>query len=138
MITIILKIWTFIKKYLKWILGAIALIVIIILGSVSGSKGSQLKDADVQIQVLQQQVITQQELIQKLAAMESVHCEVTLTVKNSAVMGAVHAGAVNQEAEQIATYLRGEILDKIIDNERQVTTKEKPQNQQSTKDKWHK
>jgi len=127
MITIILKIWTFIKKYLKWILGAIALIVIIILGSVSGSKGSQLKDADVQIQVLQQQVITQQELIQKLAAMESVHCEVTLTVKNSAVMGSVHSGAVNQEAEQIATYLRGEILDKIMADEREITTTAKPQ-----------
>ena len=125
MITFILKIWTFIKKYLKWILGAVALVAIIILGSVSGSKGNQLKEADTQIQVLQQQVITQQELIQKLAAMESVHCEVTLTVKNSAVMGAVHAGAVTQEAEQIATYLRGEILDKIMDEERSVTTTQK-------------
>lgn len=126
MITFILKIWTFIKKYLKWILGAIALVVIIIVWSMAGSKGKQLKEADVQIQVLQQQVITQQELIQKLAAMESVHCEVTLSVKNSAVMGAVHSGAVNQEAEQIATYLRGEILDKILEDERSVTTTEKP------------
>ena len=125
MITFILKIWTFIKKYLKWILGAVALVAIIILGSVSGSKGNQLKEADTQIQVLQQQVITQQELIQKLAAMESVHCEVTLSVKNSAVMGTVHAGAVTQEAEQIATYLRGEILDKIMDEERSVTTTQK-------------
>jgi len=123
MITFILKIWTFIKKYLKWILGAIALVVIIIVWSMAGSKGKQLKEADVQIQVLQQQVITQQELIQKLAAMESVHCEVTLSVKNSAVMGAVHSGAVNQEAEQIATYLRGEILDKILEDERSITTK---------------
>lgn len=123
MITFFLKIWTFIKKYLKWILGAIALVVIIIVWSVAGSKGKQLKEADVQIQVLQQQVITQQELIQKLAAMESVHCEVTLSVKNSAVMGAVHSGAVNQEAEQIATYLRGEILDKILEDERSITTK---------------
>lgn len=125
MITFILKIWTFIKKYLKWILGAVALVAIIILGSVSGSKGNQLKEADTQIQVLQQQVITQQELIQKLAAMESVHCAVTLSVKNSAVMGTVHAGAVTQEAEQIATYLRGEILDKIMDEERSVTTTQK-------------
>lgn len=126
MITFILKIWTFIKKYLKWILGAIALAVIVILGSASGSKGRQLKDADVQIQALQQQVITQQELIQRLAAMESVHCEVTLTVRNSAVMGAVHAGAVNQEAEQIATYLRGEILDRIMEDERETATAEPP------------
>lgn len=126
MITFFLKIWTFLKKYLKWILGAIALMIIIIVWSVAGSKGKQLKEADVQIQVLQQQVITQQELIQKLAAMESVHCEVTLTVKNSAVMGSVHSGAVNQEAEQIATYLRGEILDKILEDERSVTTTEKP------------
>lgn len=126
MIAFILKIWAFFKKYLKWILAAIALVVIIILGSVSGSKGQQLKDADMQIQVLQQQVITQQELIQKLAAMESVHCEVTLTVKNSAVMGSVHSGAVNQEAEQIATYLRGEILDKIMADEKSITQKENP------------
>ncbi len=123
MITFFLKIWTFLKKYLKWILGAIALVIIIIVWSVAGSTGKQLKEADVQIQVLQQQVITQQELIQKLAAMESVHCEVTLSVKNSAVMGAVHSGAVNQEAEQIATYLRGEILDKILEDERSITTK---------------
>lgn len=126
MITFILKIWAFFKKYLKWILAAIALAAITILGSVSGGKGRQLKDADVKIQVLQQQVITQQELIQKLAAMESVHCEVTLTVKNSAVMGSVHSGAVNQEAEQIATYLRGEILDKITADEKSITQKENP------------
>ncbi|MBR6175805.1 MAG: hypothetical protein IKQ52_09555 [Bacteroidales bacterium] len=127
MIAFVLKIWTFIKKYLKWILAAIALIVIIILGSVSGSKGQQLKDADVQIQVLQQQVITQQELIQKLAAMESVHCEVTLTVKNTAVMGSNHSGTVNQEAEQIATYLRGEILEKMMADEKEITQKDNPE-----------
>ena len=127
MIAFVLKIWTFIKKYLKWILAAIALIVIIILGSVSGSKGQQLKDADVQIQVLQQQVITQQELIQKLAAMESVHCEVTLTVKNTAVMGSNHSGTVNQEAEQIATYLRGEIHEKMMADEKEITQKDNPE-----------
>ena len=126
MIAFVLKIWTFVKKYLKWILAAIALIVIIILGSVSGGKGQQLKDADVQIQVLQQQVITQQELIQKLAAMESVHCEVTLTVKNTAVMGSNHSGTVNQEAEQIATYLRGEILEKMMADEKEITQKDNP------------
>ena len=126
MITFILKIWTFVKKYLKWILAAIALAAITILGSLSGSKGRQLRDADVQIQVLKQQVITQQELIQQLAAMESVHCEVTLTVRNSAVMGSVHSGAVNQEAEQIATYLRGEILDKIMADEKNTIQKSYP------------
>ena len=121
MIAFVLKIWTFVKKYLKWILGAIALITIITIGSIAGSKGKQLKEADMQIQVLQQQVISQQEVIQKLAAMESVHCEVTLTVKNSAVMGSVRSGAVNQEAEQIATYLRGQILEKIMEEERAIT-----------------
>lgn len=119
MITFMLKIWKFIKKYLKWILGAIALVAIIVTGSVAGGKGKQLKEADVQIQVLQQQVIEQQELIHKLAAMESVHCEVTLSVKNTAVMGSAKSGSVNLEAEQIATYLRGEILDKIMKKETQ-------------------
>lgn len=122
MISFFLKIWTFLKKYLKWILGAIALIIIIIVWSVAGSKGKQLKEADTQIQVLQQQVITQQDLIAKLAAMESVHCEVSLTVKNTAVMGANHSGAVTQEAEQIATYLRGEILEKIMADEKASMT----------------
>ena len=135
MISFLLKIRTFLKKYLKWILGAVALVVVIILGSVSGSKGQQLKDADVQIQVLQQQVVTQQELIQKLAAMESVRCEVSLTVKNTAVLGANHSGAVNLEAEQIATCLRGEILDKIMEDQRQATTKERPETQKTTEDK---
>lgn len=118
----ILKIWAFIKKYLKWILAAIALVIIIATSSVASSKSQQLKEADTQIVVLQQQVITQQELITKLAAMESVHCEVSLTVKNTAVMGANHSGAVNQEAEQIATYLRGEILDKLMEAEKPAIT----------------
>lgn len=122
MITMILKIWAFIKKYLKWILAAIALVIIIATSSVASSKSQQLKEADTQIVVLQQQVITQQELITKLAAMESVHCEVSLTVKNTAVMGANHSGAVNQEAEQIATYLRGEILDKLMEAEKPAIT----------------
>lgn len=118
----ILKIWAFIKKYLKWILAAIALVIIIATSSVASSKSQQLKEADTQIVVLQQQVIIQQELITKLAAMESVHCEVSLTVKNTAVMGANHSGAVNQEAEQIATYLRGEILDKLMEAEKPAIT----------------
>ncbi|MBQ6155975.1 MAG: hypothetical protein IJK22_05170 [Bacteroidales bacterium] len=122
MIAMILKIWAFIKKYLKWILAAIALVIIIATSSVASSKSQQLKEADTQIVVLQQQVITQQELITKLAAMESVHCEVSLTVKNTAVMGANHSGAVNQEAEQIATYLRGEILDKLMEAEKPAIT----------------
>lgn len=122
MIAMILKIWAFIKKYLKWILAAIALVIIIATSSVASSKSQQLKEADTQIVVLQQQVITQQELITKLAAMESVHCEVSLTVKNTAVMGANHSGAVNQEAEQIATYLRGEILDKLMEDEKPSIT----------------
>ena len=122
MIAMILKIWAFIKKYLKWILAAIALVIIIATSSVASSKSQQLKVADTQIVVLQQQVITQQELITKLAAMESVHCEVSLTVKNTAVMGANHSGAVNQEAEQIATYLRGEILDKLMEAEKPAIT----------------
>ena len=122
MIAMILKIWAFIKKYLKWILAAIALVIIIATSSVASSKSQQLKEADTQIVVLQQLVITQQELITKLAAMESVHCEVSLTVKNTAVMGANHSGAVNQEAEQIATYLRGEILDKLMEAEKPAIT----------------
>ncbi len=118
MIAFITKIWTFAKKYLKWI-PVVAAVIALAVGWISaGSKGKQLREADTQIAVLQQQVISQQELIQKLAAMESVHCEVTLTVKNSAVMGAVHAGAVKQESEQIASYLRGEILDKLMTEER--------------------
>lgn len=133
MIAFILKIWTFVKKYLKWILAAVALAVIIIVGSVAGGKGQRLKEADAQIQALQRQVDTQQELITRLAAMESVHCEVSLTVKNTAVMGANHSGAVTQEAEQIATYLRGEILEKLMEDAKPPITEKRGQQAAPTK-----
>lgn len=113
MITYILKIWNFIKGKAKYIVVTLLCGAIAITGGVAGSKNKQLKEADAQIALLQQQIIQRNDLIEKLAAMEAVHCEVSITVKNTAVMGKTTNGDISQEAEQISTYLRGEILDKI-------------------------
>ena len=52
-------------------------------------------------------------MIAKLAAMEAVHCDVAITVKNTAVMGRNSLGDIQQDAYQLATYLRGEILEEL-------------------------
>lgn len=111
------KIITFILGKAKYIIAGIAAFSIVALGCLSGHYHNRVRESETQISTLQQSIIEQNELITKLAAMESVHCEVHLTVKNTAVMGSAHAGSVNQDAQQIATYLRGEILDKLIEEQ---------------------
>ena len=116
MIAFFLKIWTFLKGKLKYIGIAVLALSTAVCGGVAGSKARQLKEADTQITVLQQSIAEKNELIAKLAAMEAVRCEVSITVKNTAVMGANHSGNIAQEAEQISTYLRGQLLDKLLKN----------------------
>lgn len=114
MVAYLLKIWKFLKGKLKYVGVAALALSTAICGGVAGSKARQLKEADAQIATLQQSLIEKNELITKLACMEAVHCEVGITVKNTAVMGTNHSGNIAQEAEQISTYLRGELLDKLL------------------------
>lgn len=116
MIAFILKIWTFLKGKLKYILALLLAAAVAVSGGVAGNKGRKLKEANAHITVLEQQVETQQDLIARLAGMETVCCEVSVTVKNTAVMGSAKSGAVELEARQIATCLRNEILDKILED----------------------
>lgn len=116
MIAFILKIWTFLKGKFKYILALLLAAAVAISGGVAGSKGRKLKEAHAQITALERQVETQQDLIARLAGMETVRCEVSVTVKNTAVMGSAKSGAVELEARQIATCLRNEILDKILED----------------------
>ena len=117
MIAFILKIWTFLKGKFKYILALLLAAVVAVSGGVAGNKARKLKEANAHITVLEQQVETQQDLIARLANMETVRCEVSVTVKNTAVMGSAKSGAVELEARQIATCLRNEILDKILIDE---------------------
>ena len=117
MITFILKIWTFLKGKFKYILAILLAAAVALSGGVAGNKGRKLKEANAHIKVLEQQVETQQDLIARLANMETVRCEVAVTVKNTAVMGSAKSGAVELEARQIATCLRNEIIDKILIDE---------------------
>ena len=116
MIAFILKIWTFLKGKFKYILAILLAAAVALSGGVAGNKGRKLKEANAHIKVLEQQVETQQDLIARLANMETVRCEVAVTVKNTAVMGSAKSGAVELEARQIATCLRNEILDKILED----------------------
>ena len=116
MIAFVLKIWTFLKGKFKYILALFLAAAVAVGGGVAGSKGRKLKEANVQITALERQVKTQQDLIARLAGMETVRCEVSVTVKNTAVMGSAKSGAVELEARQIATCLRNEILDKILED----------------------
>ncbi len=56
----------------------------------------------------------QDALIERLANMEAVRCEVSLHIKNTAVLGSTKGGDLQMDAKQIATYLRGEVLQNII------------------------
>lgn len=114
MIAFFLKIWTFVKKYLKYIVGAVAAVVIIALSTATARQRTAIREDESEIANLEKTISEKNELITRLASMEAVHCEVSITVRNTAVMGANHSGNIAQEAEQISTYLRGEILDKIM------------------------
>ena len=116
MIAFILKIWTFFKGKVKYIVAALLAAAVAVSGGMAGSKGQKLKEANAHIKVLEQQAETQRDLIARLANMETVRCEVSVTVKNTAVMGSAKSGAVELEARQIAICLRNEILDKILED----------------------
>ena len=117
MIAFILKIWTFFKGKLKYIVAALLVAAVAVSGGMAGNKSRHLKEANAKITALERQVETQQDLIARLAGMETVRCEVSVTVKNTAVMGSAKSGAVELEARQIATCLRNEIIDKLLEDE---------------------
>ncbi|MCR4964860.1 MAG: hypothetical protein K6A41_04310 [Bacteroidales bacterium] len=111
------KIISFIVSKAKYILGGLAAIIIVALSGVTAHQKNAVRDARTQIETLEASIAEKNELITRLAAMEAVHCEVGITVKNTAVLGSNTSGNIAQEAEQISSYLRGEILDKIMQSE---------------------
>lgn len=98
-------------KYIIYGIGAVLLLLVTILSGTISGKNSNIKKYKATIAEQEQTINEQRELINKLAAMESVHCEVSITVKNTAVMGSNKSGEISQDAKQVATYLRGEILE---------------------------
>lgn len=90
----------------------LAAMVITIIGLSAGvkAKNKKLKEAKAEIELLKADNTRLAELTEKLAQMDAVHCDVTIMVKNTAVMGSVQSGDLNAQIEQIATYTRGEIL----------------------------
>lgn len=101
-----------IKTILWAIAGAIVLLNGILCGTI-GSKNRNIKAYKTTIAKQEQTINEQKELIVKLAGMEAVHCEVSITVKNTAIMGSNKSGEITQDAKQVATYLRGEILEAL-------------------------
>ena len=95
------------KKIWKWVvLAAAALLMAVLVATVSVQQ-RRIKD-------YRKEIDRQGTLIEKLANMEAVRCEVSLHIKNTAVLGSTKGGDLQLDAKQIATYLRGEVLQDII------------------------
>ena len=91
---------------------ALAAVFVILCGTVAG-KNRNISSYKATITGQEQTIREQKELIVKLANMEAVRCEVSITVKNTAVMGSNKTGEIQQDAKQMALYLRGEILEAL-------------------------
>lgn len=105
-----------ITKKIKAIVGGAAgllLLLVIILGGTVSSKNKSIRKYKETIANQEITIKGQNDLIVKLANMEAVRCEVSITVKNTAVMGSNKSGAISQDAKQMAVYLRGEILESM-------------------------
>ncbi len=105
-----------ITQTVKTVLYAVAaaiLVIFVILCVTVAAKNRNIKDYKKTIAKQEQTISEQKEMITKLANMEAVRCEVSITVKNTAVMGSTKSGDIQQDAKQLATYLRGELLDQI-------------------------
>lgn len=107
------KVFSFIKKNLKWFVLAAGLVAIVVMGGVLSNSKKKNHDYKVQIEALESEIADKNQLIEKLAALEAIRCEVSITVKNTAVMGSNKSGNISQDAEQIATYLREELINDL-------------------------
>ena len=107
-----MKITNTIRKILC-ALGAALIVAFIILCVSIAAKNRNIKTYKETIANQEQTIAEQKDMIAKLARMEAVRCEVSITVKNTAVMGSTKSGDIQQDAKQIATYLRGELLEEI-------------------------
>ena len=91
---------------------ALLAVFVILCGTVS-AKNRKIKEYRKTVAEQEQTITEQKELIARLANMEAVHCEVSITVRNTAVMGSNKSGEISQDAKQVALYLRGEILEAL-------------------------
>lgn len=105
-----------IKTIVVVIITAIVLLVAI-LSTTIGIKNKNINKLKNEISLQERTIEEQKEMIKKLAAMEAVRCEVTINVKNTAVMGSNKSGDIQQDAKQLATYLKGEILNELLNKE---------------------
>lgn len=102
-------------RNILYVLGAALIVVFILLCVTIAAKNRNIKTYKETIANQEQTISEQKEMITKLASMEAVRCEVAITVKNTAVMGSTKSGDIQQDAKQIATYLRSELLDQLRD-----------------------
>lgn len=100
-------------RNILYVLGAALIVVFILLCVTIAAKNRNIKTYKETIANQEQTISEQKEMITKLANMEAVRCEVAITVKNTAVMGSTKSGDIQQDAKQIASYLRGELLDQL-------------------------
>lgn len=104
---------TLTKKYKIFAIATLVAMVlsIVTLSFVVKAKNNKLKSCKEKIEVYENQLNEQKELVTKLAAMEAIHCDVSIDLKNTAVFGKNNVGDINLESKMVATYLRGELLE---------------------------
>lgn len=95
------------RKIWKWVVLATAVLVMVALVATVSVQQRRIND-------YRKEIDRQDALIERLANMEAVRCEVSLHIKNTAVLGSTKGGDLQMDAKQIATYLRGEVLQNII------------------------
>lgn len=95
------------RKMWKWAVLAVAALLMAALVATVSVQQRRIKD-------YRKEIDGQDVLIERLANMEAVRCEVSLHIKNTAVLGSTKGGDLQMDAKQIATYLRGEVLQNII------------------------
>lgn len=107
------------KKIFRIALSVVICVIVILFGVLCGvvsKKNREIEKYKESVATYEQTIREKDEMISKLASMEAVRCEVSLTVKNTAVMGSNKTGDTKMDAYQVATYLRGEILDELLNS----------------------
>ena len=75
------KVFSFLKKNFKWFVWAIGLIAIVVMGGVLSNSKKQNHDYKVRIEALESEIADKDQLIEKLASLEAIRCEVNVSFK---------------------------------------------------------
>jgi hypothetical protein len=101
----------------KWIY-IIAAFAFLALGAYAAVQKSRADSLSAQVSTQKESIATiteqsaaQVQLIERLGALEAVHCEIQFVVNNKAVFGSIKNGDYSQVADATLRYLRSELIE---------------------------